>query len=139
MKNIRNDLLNYKWFTLSSFKFDDFQDTINVPGGEKKLKFFHDVHEKDALLESNLGKVPKLNRKVLHPGNYKQNVPAALAIFHETNASAFQTYFSDGSSTAKFLILFRLWTLTLNSKSIFSTNKYFKDTVVNGDQKTPFL
>ena len=72
----------------------------------KKRKFFHYVHEKDALLEANLRKVPKLKRKFLHPRNCKQNFPIALAIFHETITAAFQTYFPDGSSTVKLLKLF---------------------------------
>ena len=40
MKNIRNNLLNYKRFIFPSFKFDGFKDPINVPGGEMKWKFF---------------------------------------------------------------------------------------------------
>ena len=43
MKNIRNNLLNYKRFIFPSFKFDGFKDPINVSGGETKWKFFHDV------------------------------------------------------------------------------------------------
>ena len=106
MKKIRNGLLIYKWFTFLSFNFDDFQGTISVPGGEKKPKFFHDVNEKDALLETNLRKVPKLKRKLLHQGICKQNVPTELEIFNETIAAAFQTGFSDGNRTLKLLILF---------------------------------
>ena len=59
MKNIRNDLLNYKRFIFPSFKFDGFKDPINVPGEEIKWKSFHDVHEKDAFLEANLKKNSK--------------------------------------------------------------------------------
>ena len=71
--------LNYKRFIFPSFKFDGFKDPIDVPGGEIKWKFSHDVQEKDAFLEANLRKAPKLTTKVLHPGNCKQNVPTALA------------------------------------------------------------
>ena len=107
MKNIRNNLLNYKRFTYPSFKSDGFKDPINVTGGEIKWKFFHDVQEKDALLETNLRKAPKLTTtKVLHPGDCKENVPTALAIFHETTAAAIQFYFPDESSTVEFLRLF---------------------------------
>ena len=99
--------MNYKWFIFPSFKFDGFKDTINVPGGEIKWTFFHDVHEKYALLDANLRKVPKLPTKVLNPGHCEQNVPTALSIFHEITAAAIQFYFSDGSSTVEFLNLFR--------------------------------
>ena len=40
-------------------------------------------------------KAPKLTTKVLHPRNYKQNFPTALAIFHEPTAAAIQSYFLD--------------------------------------------
>ena len=69
VRNIRSNLLNYKRFIFPSFKFDGFKDPINVPDGEIKWKVFHDVHEKDDLLEANLRKAPKLTTKVLDPGN----------------------------------------------------------------------
>ena len=71
VRNIRNSLLIYKRFILSSFKFDGFKDPINVPGGETKWIFFHDAHVKDALLKVNLKRAPKLTTKVLHPENCK--------------------------------------------------------------------
>ena len=85
-------------------KFDDFKGAISVPGGEIKWKLFHDIHEKDALLEANLRKSPKLTTQVLHPGSYKQNAPKALEIFPEATASAFQTF--KMKSTVVFLKLF---------------------------------
>ena len=39
---------------------------------------FHNVFEKDSLLEANLRKAPKITHKVFHPGNCKQNVPITL-------------------------------------------------------------
>ena len=117
VKNIRNNLLNYKRFIFPLFKFDGFKDPINFPGGEIKSKFFHDVYEKDALLEANLRKAPKLTMKVLHSENCKQNVPTALAIFHETAAATIQSYFPDGKSTVEFLKLFSKWWAISNSKT----------------------
>ena len=70
------------------------------------MKFFHDVNNKDPLLEVNLRKTPKLTTKILHPGNCKQNVPTSLAIFHETTAAAIQPYFPDQKRTVEFLKLF---------------------------------
>ena len=66
-KNIRNHLLNYKRFIFPSFKVDCFKDPINAPSGEIRWKFFHDVHEKDGLLEPSLRKARKLTAKILHP------------------------------------------------------------------------
>ena len=104
--NISNDLLNYKGFIFASFKFDDFKDLINVPGGEIKWKFFRDFHEKDALSDANLRKRPKLTTKVIQPGNCKHHVPTALAIFYKTTAAAIQSYFPDQKSPVEFLKLF---------------------------------
>ena len=118
---ISNDLLNYKGFIFRSFKFDDFKDPITVPGGEIKWKFFHDVHEKDALLDANLRKRPKLTTKVIQPGNCKYHVLTALAIFHEKNAAAIQSYFPDQKSTVEFLRLLGKWWVISNSKTAFST------------------
>ena len=52
VKNIRNNLLNHKRFVFPSFKLDGIKDLVNVPGGEIKWKYFHDVHDKNALLEN---------------------------------------------------------------------------------------
>ena len=40
VRNIRNNLLSYKWCIFPSFKFYGFKDPINVPVGEIKLNFF---------------------------------------------------------------------------------------------------
>ena len=135
MKNIPNNLLNYKRFIFPSFKFDGFKDPINILGGEIKWKFFHEVYEKDVVLETNLIKAPKLTMKVLHSENCKQNVPTALAIFHETTAA----FFPNESSTVEFLKLFSKWWLMSNSKTTFSINSYLGNEAVNGDQKPSFL
>ena len=91
---------------------------------------------RDAVLKANLRKAPKLTTKVLHPGNCKQNVPTALAIFYETTTAAIQSYFPVESSTFEFLKLFSKWWVISNSKTTFSTNR---NAAVNGDQKPPFL
>ena len=67
MKNIRNNLLNYKRFIFPSFKFHRFKDPINVPGGEIKWKFFHGVHEKDAVLGAKFWESSKPNNKGTTP------------------------------------------------------------------------
>ena len=62
---------------------------------EEKMDFFHEVHEKDALLEANLRKATKLTTKLPYPRNCRQNVPIALAIFYETNTAAIQSSFPE--------------------------------------------
>ena len=132
VKNIQN---NSERFIFPSFKFDDFKDLFNVPGG---MEIFHDIHGKDTVLEANLRKASQLTVKVIHPANCKQNVPAAVAVFHETTV-AIQSNFPDESSTVELLNLFRKWWVISNSKSTFSTSNYLGNIAVNIDQKLSFL
>ena len=116
IKNARNNLLTCKRFMFPQFEFSGFKDPINVPGGEIAWKSFHDVFERDASLHANLREAPKLTAKVLHPGNCKQNVPNALAIFDETTIAAVKSYFPEKASAAAFLTLFSKWCVLSNSK-----------------------
>ena len=93
IKNVRNNLLKFKQFIFPPFEFSGFKYPINVPGGEIAWKTFLDVFERDANLHANLRKAPKLTIKVLQPGDCKQNVPNALAIFDETSIAAAKSYF----------------------------------------------
>ena len=86
IKNIRNNLLNRKRFLFPEFHFGGFYDDVTVIGGEISWMLFHQVYEKDKDLDANMKAAPKLSAKVLHPGNCKQSVPVALAIFdHSTS------------------------------------------------------
>ena len=53
----------------------------------------HDTYENDCTLQAKLRKAPRLNLKVLHPGNSKQSVPLALAFIYETNTADFHFIF----------------------------------------------
>ena len=68
----------------------------------------HDTYEKDCTLQANLRKVPRLNLKVLHPSNHKQNVPLALAIIHEKTTAAIESYFPGKNNGADFLSLLNI-------------------------------
>ena len=98
LKNIRNNLLNSKRFIFPAFYFDQFHDVIDVHTGEISWKLLHDVYDKDQLLQSNLKKGFKLSYKSLHPGDNKQSVPLALAIFDPTTSAAIESYFPDRAS-----------------------------------------
>ena len=117
-------MLKHKRFLFPSFTFNGFRDSINVTGGDLKWKMLHDVFEKDAQLDDNLKKAPKLTLKVPHPGSNKQNVPFTLPIFDETTSAAIQSYFPHHSSAAEFLQLFQKWSIISNSKRQFSTINY---------------
>ena len=137
IKNVRNNLLKCKWFIFPQFEFSGFKDPINVPGGEIAWKSFHDVFERDASLHANLREAPKLTAKVLHPGNCKQNVPNALAIFDETTIAAVKSYFPE--KAGKFLTLLSKWWVLSNSKARYSTANYLGNAAVTGDKKPSFL
>ncbi|XP_065651124.1 uncharacterized protein LOC136079317 [Hydra vulgaris] len=109
IKNIRNNLLNCKRFLFPDFNFNGFKDPLIVCGGEIKWSTFHNIYEKDLTLDAGLLKAPKITMKVLHPGNFKQNVSLALAIFDETTSAAIHSYFPDLKSSADFLTLFNKW------------------------------
>ena len=54
---------------------------------------FYDIYELDEKLQGNLRKAPKLTYKATHPGNNKQDVSLALAIFDETTSAAIRSYY----------------------------------------------
>ena len=89
-------------------------------------------------LQSNLKKAHKLSYQVLHPGNKKQNVPLALAIFHETTTAAFESHFPEREDTSKFLKMINTWWLISNSKEMSHPNP-LGNAVRVGDGKTDFL
>ena len=78
-KCVRNNLLNYKRFLFPAFKFEEFEDVINVPGGSINWKTFHDLHERDSMRDAYLRKSPMITPKVSHPGKCKQCVPTSVS------------------------------------------------------------
>ena len=105
VKNIQNNVLNYKRSIFASFKFEGFKDPIDDPGEKQNWSFFNEVHEKNPLLEAKLRKVLQLTAKVLNKGNCKQNYPTAIVIFRETTIVAIQSIFPDETITVDFLKL----------------------------------
>ena len=71
IKSIRNNLLNNKRFIFPEFTFEEFNDPINVKGGEISWKLLHDTYEKNCTSQANLRKAPRLNLKALHLDNNK--------------------------------------------------------------------
>ena len=69
VKNIRNNLLNYKRFIFPKFEFHGFYDPIIVPAGEISWKLLHNIHDRYQELQGHLRKAPKLTYCALHPGN----------------------------------------------------------------------
>ena len=139
MKNIRNNLLNRKRFLFPQFSFHGLYDSVNVSGGEISWRMLHEVYEKDQNLQANLKTAPKLNASVLHPGNCKQSVPVALAIFHPTTSAAIKRYFPERSDAAEFLNLIYVWWTISNSKQCDNNSHHLGDAAIPGDMKPQFL
>ena len=81
VKYLRNNLLTNRQLLFSPFICDDMEQELKIERGVIAWSLLHKVHEKDMENKANLRAAPKLNTMALHPGNYKQSVPIALAIF----------------------------------------------------------
>jgi hypothetical protein len=138
-KNIRNNLLNRKRFLFPEFSFGDLHDDVKLIGGEVSWHLLHKVYEKDMRLQANLRGAPKISASVLHPGNCKQSVPVALAIFDPTTIAAIRKYFPEKEDAAGFLHLFHVWWTISNSKVKINSRHRLGDAAKIGDKKPQFL
>ena len=98
----------------------------------------HKIYDKDEKLDGNLRKAPKLGYKSLHPGDNKQNVELALAIFHETTIAASRNYYPEREDISEFLDLISKWWTIVNSGTRFCPKK-LGHPAINGDGKNYFL
>ena len=137
LKNIRNNLLAVKCFDLPEFKFSSPSISITISSGLVSWSSFHKIHE-DLQLSAHLRAAPKINYPVLHPGNRKQSVPLALAIFEETTACAFRLYLPEDKTTPSFLDLIHTWWLVVNSKEPYHPD-IRENALIFGDCKPEFL
>ena len=97
------------------------------------------VHEADAKLDAHLKAAPKLTSKVLHPGNCKQSVPVALAIFNESTSAGIKYHFPERDDASEFLKLFNTWWTIANSKQRFNSHHRLGNAAVANDNKPQFL
>ena len=67
---------------------------------------FYKLYENDLQLGANLKKAHKITFQVTHPGNNKQNVSHALAIFHETTSAAILSYYPERVDAAAYLAIY---------------------------------
>ena len=99
----------------------------------------HGTYKKNCTLQANLRKAPRLNLKVLHPGNNKQSVPLALAIIHETMTAAIKSCFPEKNKSADFLSLLNIWWIISNSKTKFFPNNPLGNAAIIEGNKPEFL
>ena len=138
LKNIWNNLFNNKKFVFPEFNFVIGGNIISSPPGYVSWSDLHDIYDKDEHSPANLRKAYKLTYKALHPGNNKQNVDLALAIFHETTIAACQSYLPQRKDMSSFLLLILQWWTIANSKKRFTPN-VMGNGIVTGDGKTAFF
>ena len=139
LKNVRNNLFKSQRFIFPSFKFDQYFDPIDVPRGEISWKLLHEVYDKDEKLPANMKKTPKLSYKGMHPGDNKQSVPLALAIFDQSTSGAIESYYPNRLDASSFLKLVNIWWTINNSKQEFNTNFRIGNAAVKDGKKPLFL
>ena len=138
IKNIRNNLLANKKFVFPKFNFNIGTENVSSSGGFLYWADFHRLHERDMKLDANLRKAPKVTYSVLHPGNNKQDVQRALAIFHDTTIAGMKSLFPERKDSSGFLSLINTWWLVVNSKQRYHVNP-IGNAVTSGDGKVKFL
>ena len=122
LKNIRNNLLNVRKFVFPAFSFQISDLNLSSGPGYISWADLHSIYDADQNLEGNLRKAPKLTYKSLHPGDNKQNVELAIAIFHETTIVGCQQYLPNRPDMARFLKLVLYWWTMANSKKEYTPN-----------------
>ena len=138
IKNIRNNLLSSRYFQVpeSHLLFDHLPH--NFPAGEVHWSCLHSIHSLDNVQSAHLRLAPKIIYSVLHPGNNKQSVPLALAIFEPTTTTALLQYIPNDTVTPAFLKLFHSWWLIVNAKERYHPNPV-GSSLISNDDKIVFL
>ena len=139
LKNIRDNVFDSQKFIFLSFKFDQFFDLIDLPGIEISWKLLHEVYDKDEKLPANIKKASKLSYKAMHPGDNKESVPLALAIFDRSTSAAIEIYYPNRLDASSFLKLVNIWWTINNSKQEFNKNFRTGNTADKDDKKPLFL
>ena len=137
VKNIRNNLLNSKKFVFPGFKFEVSDTILESNEGYISWHDIHRIYDKDITLTANLRKAPKLSYNALHPGNNKQNVGLALAVFDEKTIAACMSYFPTRKDMAAFLKLISTWWIIANSNRRYNSYR-LANAIEHGDGKIQF-
>ena len=123
VKNIRNNLLNCKNFVFPSFSSSlNGQLLASSENGYISWRNFHNLYEEDTKRKAFLRMAPKITASALHPGNNKQEVALALAIFNKTTIAAFKIYKPARKDAVGFLTLSSSWWAIINSKQRYNPN-----------------
>ena len=134
MKNIRNNLLNAKKVVFPEFSYNQGNTQLHWPQSYIGWADLYNIYDKDKELKGNMRKAPKLSCQAFHPGNNKQNVPLALALFHGTTIAAAKCR----KDVSGFLNVIHTWWTISNSKQRCSAN-HLGNAIVLNDSKTNFV
>ena len=106
LKNVRNNLFNTKKIVFPAFTFNIATDNkISSGPGYISWADIKSIYDRDKNLDANLRQAPKLTYKALNPGNNKQIVNLAIAIFYETTVVGCKKYLPERSDVSSFLEL----------------------------------
>ena len=75
----------------------------------------------------------------MHPGDNKQSVPLALAIFGQSTSAAIESYYPNRLDASSFLKLVNIWWRINNRKQEFNANFRIGNAAVKYDKKPLFL
>ena len=125
IKNIRNNLIGARFFQIPQLQLELQELTLIVPAGNELWRSLHKVHDADHSLNFHLRKAPSLNYQALHPGNNKQSIHLALAIFNSKTSAAMRECLKDEDIvTPAFLELINMWLLFVDSKKRFHPHHF---------------
>ena len=103
--NNRNNLLNRTKFVFPQYHFDLLYGAFDISSSYISWKKFYDIYELDEKLHENLCKAAKLTYRTTQPGNNKQHLPLALAVFNEAATNTIKSYYPNTLEAAKHLNL----------------------------------
>ena len=132
-------MLTRKKLLFPPFICNDIEQEWKIAGGEISWSLLHRVHEKDMENKAHFRAAPKLSTTVLHPGNCKQSVPVAQAIFVPSSRAPILKYFPNAQDSADFLHLISTWWTISNPRFRYNYNNNVGNAAVVGDGKPEFL
>ena len=138
LKNLRNNLLNRKKLVFPAFNFNLNGTEVSSEAGFITWGDLHKIHDMDAAMDGNLRMARKLTYQSLHPGNNKQSVSLALAVFDDSTIAAARSYLPSRPDVSGFLLLINTWWMVSNSKSRYHQNP-LGNAVIKDDYRLEFL
>ena len=97
-------------------------EVVRSPAECVSWEDLHGIYDEDSKFPANLRKAHQLDYRVMHPGNNKQCLNLALAVFDETDIVAIRSYLPGRKDMAGFLIVILEWWGIVNSRKIWQVS-----------------